>query len=219
MGNIIATETIRPSRAAYRQAVGANAIILLPFLIFIVIRMWAAPVGGYIALLLLLVVIGACVLLYFRNARIDFGDGQISRTTMFGRTRTWALDDIGTVLAVRSLLAFMQPATDNIFVLDTAGRTIIRATDQRWTSAQMRALVEATAKVPVVIDKPTYALAIRAEYPGAIAWWEAHPFKVAFIAVGAFMVLFFAGYALYTSDLGWMLREWFWNVRFRLGLI
>jgi hypothetical protein len=177
-----------------------------------------APVGGYIALLILLVIIGMGMLLYFRNARLDFGDGQISRTTMFGKTKSWSLDDIGTVLAVRSLMAFMQPATDNIFVLDTAGRSIIRATDQRWSPAQMRALIDATGQTPVIIDKPTDALAVRSDYPGAIAWWEAHPFKVAFISVGALMALVFAGYALYTSDLSWQIPQFFSQLMWRLGL-
>jgi hypothetical protein len=218
LGDIIATETIRPSKAAYRRAIAANAIILLPLLLLIVVRMREAPVGGYIALLILLVIIGVGLLLYFRNARLDFGDGQISRTTLFAKTMTWNLTDIGTVLAVRSLTAPMQPPTDNLFILDTAGRVIIRATDQRWAPHQMRALVEATEKTPVIIDKPTDARAVREQYPRAIAWWEAHPFKVAFACVGAFFVLLLAGFALYHSDLGWILEEWFWTLRFRLGL-
>jgi hypothetical protein len=190
----------------------------LPLLLLVIVRMREAPVGGYIALLILLVIIGVGMLLYFRNERLDFGDGQISRTTMFGTTNTWSLDDIGTVLAVRSLTAFMQPATDNIFVLDTHGRMIIRATDQRWSPAQMRALIDATDRAPVIIEKPTDALAVRSEYPGAIAWWEAHPFKVAFISVGAFLVLFFVGYALFTSDLSWQIPQFFRQLLWRLGL-
>ncbi|PRY68808.1 hypothetical protein B0I08_10312 [Glaciihabitans tibetensis] len=176
-----------------------------------------APVGVFVALIVLLAVIGIGILLYFRNTRIDFGDGELSRTTMFGRTTTVAVSDIGTVLSVRSLMAFMAPTTENVFVLDSAGRLVVRATDQQWTRTQMRSLVAATGQEPVVIEKPINSLAIRARYPLAVAWWEAHPFRTAFIAVGVFTVLFFAGYAVYTSDLRWMVPQFFAQWRFRLG--
>jgi hypothetical protein len=156
----------------------------------VIVRMQTAPVGGYVSLFILLVVIGIGLLLYFRNARLDFGDGQISRTNLFGQTKTWALSDVGTVLAVRSLVAFMQPPSDNLFVLDTAGRTIIRASDQRWAPSQMRALVDAIGHTPVILDHPVRAKAVRSDYPGAVSWTEAHPAAVAFLSVGAFLLLF-----------------------------
>jgi hypothetical protein len=218
VGHLIAVETLRPSKAAYRSAVTAQAVIALPLLGVAVVRLWGAPIGAFVALVVVLLLISVGIFLHFRNTRIDFGDGQISRTTMFNKTTTWPLSDIGTVLTVRSLIAFMAPTTENVFVLDTAGRLIVRATDQRWSFTQLRNLVEATEKTPVVLKKPIDALRVRSQYPGAIAWWEAHTFKTAFIATGVLMVIVAAGVAFYMSDLVWQIPQWFRQTMWRLGL-
>ncbi|HEU0206407.1 MAG TPA: hypothetical protein VFQ74_06930 [Pseudolysinimonas sp.] len=94
---------LRPSRAAYGRAVRANIWIAIPLLVISLIRIglhgWLLP---FFACAFLLILGG--VLLYFRNARIEYGGGSYTVVSMFGTRRTFVAADATSVVTVNALL-------------------------------------------------------------------------------------------------------------------
>ena len=189
----MAERIVGPSWAQYKTKVALGAIVILPIAVGISLRLAGNGtlfVGG------ILVVIAVLVWLYFRNTRIVFGAGQLSRTNLFGVRRASPVDQVGTVLVVEQLVAFAVADTRNTFILDAQGRTILRPTNEFWAAADVRELIEWIGLTPEVVDRPITATALRERYPRSVPWWEAHSFATAFIAVGSFALLFFAGSAV-----------------------
>ncbi len=181
-------QTIRPSRSAYKKAIGANAAIFLPFVAISVFNNRDNPVLLASVLLATLAVVSVFIVLYFRNTRIDFGDGAITRVNLFGSTRRWATSDVGDVVLAPSVTAPAQPPTHYTMVLDRSGNTILRPTSATWSPEQIQSLVEGIGVEPTIIAESITPGILRDRYPNAIAWWEAHPLASAFILVGVICV-------------------------------
>lgn len=185
--------TITPSTAAYKRAVGANAVIAIPLIAINLLNNRNNPV---LMLVLILGTAALCLLgmwLYFRNTRIQFGEGRISRRNLFGGEKSWAFSEIGHVLRVERLVAPMQPITSTLLLLDTEGRKIIRTTSTTWDDDHVYALLSSIPLQPEVIAEPTTAKALRVRYPRAFAWWEAHPWAFGWIiALGILAVVVIA---------------------------
>lgn len=208
----MAERVVRPSWAQYKTKVALGAAFILPLA---VIGLFRLSVTGIPFIVAALAIIAVLIWLYFRNTRIVFGADRLSRANLFGARRTWSRDEVGTVLVVEQLVAFAVADTRNTFILDAQGRTILRPTNEFWAAADVRALVEWIGLTPDVIDKPITATALRERFPRCVPWWEAHSFATAFIAVGGFALVFFAGAAVLEFVPG--VEDWVSSVLWRVA--
>ena len=197
-GDPISVETIRPSQKMYKGFVLANSAFVLPIL---GVNVFAARFneggGGWIPVVAIFgtvfLLLGVGIMLYFRNTRVEFGDGMISRTNMLGITKTWPLTSVGTVLDVPTLVAPQEVTVHTTFILDTTKRLIVRVSNRTWLPEQITHLVETIGITPTTFDGPTTALFVQNHYPHAIGWREAHPYGFATVGV----LLFFTPFVIW----------------------
>jgi hypothetical protein len=194
-GDTISVVTIRPSQNIYKGFVVGNAAIVVPILLSNLATAgrsdggisWVTVVAIFGPVLLLL---GLGIMLYFRNTRVDFGQGMISRTNMLGTTKSWRLDSIGFVLDVPTLVAPHDTPVHTLFVLDDTERQVVRVSGRTWAPEQMEQLVEATGVTPLTLNGPTTAKSIQERFPQVIGWREAHPYQFAVVGTIVFFVPF-----------------------------
>ena len=194
-GDTISVETIRPSQKMYKGFVIANSAFVLPILGVNVFAArfndggvgWIPVVAIYGTVFLLL---GVGMMLYFRNTRVDFGDGMLSRTNMLGITKRWPIDSVGTVLDVPTLVAPQEVTVHTTFIVDKTKRLVVRVSDRTWLPEQIAHLVDMIGITPTTFNGPTTALFIQNHYPRVIGWREAHPYQFATVAVTALFTPF-----------------------------
>ena len=168
---------LRPSSAAYGRALRANLWIALPLLLVSLVRIglnwWLLP---FFAIVLVLTFGG--VLLYFRNARVDYRDGVYGVTSMFGVRRAFTASEATRVVTVTTLLGTsLQGGAPQLIVLGADGRKLLRLRGQTWDASQFTELASDLIAHDVPGDailEPISAAKLQERYPRAIAWWEAH---------------------------------------------
>lgn len=185
----------------YKGFVLANSAFVLPI---IGVNVFAAKFNdggvGWIPVVAIFgttfLLLGVGMMLYFRNTRVDFGDGMISRTNMLGITKKWPVDSLGTVLNVPTLVAPQEVTVNTIFVLDASKRLVVRVSNRTWLPEQITHLVDMIGITPTTFDGPTTALFIQNHYPHAIGWREAHPYQFATVGVLVFFAPFVIWFAV-----------------------
>jgi hypothetical protein len=168
---------LRPSRTAYGRALRANLWIAIPLLVISLIRLglnwWLLP---FFVVVLLLTLGG--VLLYFRNARVEYGDGSYTVVSLFGARRTFQAREATSVVTVTSLLGTgVQGGLPQLIVLGADGAKILRLRGQTWHVDQFTELANDLIAHGVphdAIPEPITAAALRERYPKAVRWGEAH---------------------------------------------
>lgn len=135
------------------------------------------------------------VLLYFRNARIEFDGGRYTAVSMFGSHRTFAASDAASVVTVRSLTRSGLQGTALLMVLRPDGSKLLKLRSQTWEVEQFARLASDLNShgVPTTsVDEPITADGLRDRYPKAISWGEAHPVALGLLlALVTVIVIFF----------------------------
>jgi hypothetical protein len=185
----------------YKGFVIANSVLVVPIIggNVLVANLNGGAVNGLAVFALFGVVflaLGVGMMLYFRNTRVDFGDGMISRTNMLGITKRWPLSSVATVVDVPTLVAPKEVTVHTTFILDNEKRLVLRVSDRTWLPNQIAQLVAMIGITPTTFDGPTTALFIQNHYPRAIGWREAHPYQFATVAVMVFFAPFVIWFAV-----------------------
>jgi hypothetical protein len=173
---------LRPSRAAYARAFRANLWIAIPLLVISLVRIglnpWLLPV-----LIVAVVASFGGVMLYFRNARIEYRDGIYTTVGMFRQRRTFGATDVKVAVTVTSLQTVgVSPTTPQLLLLlGQDDRTLLRLRGQTWeveqfTQLALDLIAHGVANDP--IREPITPAQLRERYPRGISWWEAHPIAV-----------------------------------------
>lgn len=185
---------LRPSRAAYGRALRGNIWVAIPLLVISLIRIglnwWLLP---FFAAVILLTLGG--VLLYFRNARIEYGGGSYTRVSMFGARRTFRATDVASVVTVNALLSGMAGGVPQLIVLGPGDVKILRLRGQTWEVSQFTELANdliAQGGQHVGIAQPITSAALRERYPKVVRWPEAHPIAFGLLAGLAIVAIIFA---------------------------
>jgi hypothetical protein len=184
---------LRPSRAAYGRALRANVWIAVPLLVISVIRVglnwWLLPF--FVAVILL--TLGG-VLLYFRNARIEYVDGSYTLVSLFGSRRTFLAADAASVVTVNALLGGVPGGVPQLIVLRPDGSKIVRLRGQTWDVVQFTELANdliAHGVAHEAIPEPITRAALRERYPKVVGWPEAHPIAFGLLLSLAIVVVIF----------------------------
>jgi hypothetical protein len=135
------------------------------------------------------------VLLYFRNARIEYGNGSYTRVSLFGARRTFHAADVASVLTVNALLSGMVGGVPQLIVLGPGDVKILRLRGQTWEISQFAELANdliAHGAAHVGITEPIKPAALRERYPKVVPWSEAHPIAFALLLSLALVATIFA---------------------------
>ena len=168
---------LRPSRAAYLRAVKANLWIAIPLLVISLVRIglnWWLP--------LVIVVIALSfggVVLYFRNARVEYGDGSYAVHSMFGTRTVFQAAQAASVVTVTTLVTVgVQAPAPQLIVVAADGTKILRLRGQTWEVDQFAELANDLIAHGVANDairEPITPIQLQQRYPGVVGWTEAHP--------------------------------------------
>lgn len=178
--------TIRPSTSQYQKMLKTTPIFLLIFVGFMVLRngVWGlalAVVAGGLA-------IGA-VFLYIRRAHIVVTPNEIVHVGMI-RRRSWARSEIATVVGAPLPASAMDARVFlNLFLLDRAGKKILRLKNTHWADAD---LTQLTDVLGLPVDNPGEVVTPKqfdARYPGVLPAIERRPWAFSFLIAGVLIVL------------------------------
>jgi len=186
---------LRPSTSTYKGSVMASSIFVVMFAAAMVAR------GGRLGLVAAGITVVACGLglwRYRQTARVILTPSEVGRVGFFGSRRMRSRTDIATVLHVDELgtSSLDTRAFPVLFVLDRAGRRMVRLNGWLWARGDLDRLASELGVTPVVIRERIMVKALRERYPGAVGWHERHPLifgtgagALAVALVGALWVL------------------------------
>jgi len=185
-------QTYTPNAARYRGRFGwvLPAIVILALLIY-----WRfnQPVAAYVAeMIVLIVVVGGYILLYFRNVRFVAEPRSLTVRTAFGMTHTVAQHHLAKAILIENYVtsaAQNASSVPRLLLLDDEGHSVLRWSGPVWTETQMRELVEALDMELTDIPGRLGSGDIHRRYPSALGPWKSHPVAVAVTIIGALLVV------------------------------
>jgi hypothetical protein len=166
------TLVLSPSRDTYKRTLASVPVLIVAIAAFGFAR---NPTAALITLGVTVPAASIAMLLYFRNARIVVSDGQLSRTPITGRTRTYAAGDIAEAVLVPELSTGDGRHFPNLFLFDTDGNRAVRLNGSVWSTADMDQLVATLGLEPTVYPGPVKGKDLRSLHPNAIHFVEARP--------------------------------------------
>lgn len=185
-------QTFTPNPARYRGRFGWVLPVILLFALIIYWR-FNQPVGAYLAEMTgVVVLVGAYVLLYFRNSRITAQTRSLTIRTALGLSHTVAQHHLAVALLVERHVTSAAPSAPSwprLFVLDDEGHSVLRWSGHLWTESQMRELVAALDIPLTKLPGRLGSADIHRRYPHALGPWEGHPVAVAVLLVAALGVV------------------------------
>lgn len=185
-------QTYAPNAAKYR---GRCGWVLPAFLILALLIYWRfdQPTLVYIAeMIILLVLIAAYILLYFRNVRFLAEPRSLTIRTTFGMSHTVAQHHLAKAILIENYITSTAPnatSVPRLLLLDDEGRAVLRWSGQVWTEAQMRELVETLDIDLTEIPGQLGSGDIHRRHPNALGMWESHPVAVAVLIIAMLAVL------------------------------
>jgi len=185
---------LRPSRAAYAQALRGNVWVAFPLLVISLIRIgqnwWLLP---FFAVVLLLTVGG--VVLYFHNVRIEYGGASYTVVSMFGARRTFPATDVTAVVTVTALTwTGLSGGVAQLIVLGADGAKILRLQGRTWELDQFTELANDLISRGAAHEAIGLigAAALRERYPRVVRWYEVHRIATILLLSLALLVLVMA---------------------------
>lgn len=171
---------LKPSKQVYRAAVITSLPLTVGLVVWNLIANRSAPL--LVTVLIVVLVAGAlgAMWLYFRNTRVVVDNGTVTKTNALGRQRTFAADDVRTVLS-DSFAVNANLTNQQLFVFDPRGRRLLRMRGEYWTPEQMAEVVGALGGKPEIVAEPMTPATMRKRYPGSVLWVEASPMGVALL--------------------------------------
>lgn len=165
---------LRPSTATYK-----GTVIAAPGLVAVYGAAMVARGGrlGLVAAGITVAACGLCIWRYLRTAQVILTPTELGHVGFLGSRRMRSRSEIGTVLRVDELgtSSLDTRAFPALFVLDQAGRRMVRLGGWLWARGDMDRLASELGLAPVVIRERIMAKALGEHYPGAVGWHERHP--------------------------------------------
>jgi hypothetical protein len=185
-------QTYTPSVARYRGRFGwvLPAILILALLIY-----WRfnQPLAAYVAeMIVVILVIGGYILLYFRNSRFIAAPRSLTVRTAFGMTHTVAQHHLAKAILIENYVtsaAANASSVPRLLLLDDEGHSVLRWSGPVWTEVQMLELVETLDIELTEIPGRLGSADIHRRYPGSLGMWESHPVAVAATIIAALAVV------------------------------
>ncbi len=185
-------QTFAPNAAKYRGRFGwvLPATVVLALLVY-----WRfdQPTLVYISeMIILLVLIAAYILLYFRNVRYLAEPHSLTIHTTFGMSHTVAQHHLAKAILIENYITSAAPNASSVprlLLLDDEGSAVLRWSGQVWTEAEMRSLVETLDMELTEIPGRLGSGDIHRRYPKALGMWESHPIAVAVVILAGLAVL------------------------------
>ncbi|NDL56318.1 hypothetical protein [Phytoactinopolyspora mesophila] len=185
---------IRPCTKQYKKMVAAAPLFLIVPAVALVVR------EGLPAFALLVATVLSCVVImyfYFRGVYVVLTPTEVGRSGFTSRRKMWPRTDVAAIVVGHIYLSIVDSrSAENVFLLDRAGRTIIRLRSTHWAQEDRDALVARLGIAPVVhpdlVNPPEFAKV----YPKALPWYERLSFAKMVLLTFGFVILLFVVIAL-----------------------
>lgn len=150
----------------------------------------AGPAGGLFPGTI--AVVGIAVIWgHFRCGRIAVTHHEIAVLGLLVRRRRQRARAVRVVRA--TVVPVRGPITDIVFVLDAAGKTVIRINGHNYRRADVDRLVDFLSLPWSAPDGPVTANELSTMHPGMVPWREVHPYVFGlYVAVGTVAAIIIA---------------------------
>jgi hypothetical protein len=186
---------IRPCTDQYKQMLKTTPIFLIGIVVFFSLR------EGVASLILATVTAVVCLVIvyfYFRGVHVVVTENEIGRSGFTSRRRMRPRGDIGTVVTATVPLSVVDTRTaDNLFVLDHAGRRIIRLRSTHWSHDDMARVIDRLGIQPVGYGEVVSAKRLSRDFPKALPLIERRPWLISVAMVVAIVVLAMAAVLIF----------------------
>jgi hypothetical protein len=156
-------------------------------------RFVSTLIADLIALTVVALGLVAYARLSLRNARVDSAPGQLRIRNFLGATHSVAAHHLAEVVLVRALVPAkgenQSMAGARLFVLDDTGRSVLRWSENAWTSTQMRELGASLQLPNDSIEEPLSRLELIERYPRALRFAERRPLLFVMILIGSILAV------------------------------
>jgi hypothetical protein len=181
-----------PNAARYRGRFGwvLPAVLVLALLVY-----WRfdQPTLLYVAeMIILVVLIAAYVLLYFRNVRYVAEPRSLTIHTTFGMSHTVAQHHLAAAILIENYItstAANATTIPRLFLLDDEGFAVLRWSGHVWTETQMRELVAALDMELTEIPGRLGSGDLHRRFPRGLGMWESHPVAVAITLIAVLAIV------------------------------
>lgn len=168
-------QTVTPSRAHYSRSVLIGSGLAALLVVVILGRMSGGMLmAGVLVLAVAFAAALAGIWLFFHNTKVQFSPGRVVRIGLFGRSRELTTASVHQVVLVEHLRGATQLVAPVLFMLDDAGGVLLRMRVGLWSLDDLGAIGAAIPRDPDVVTGVVTAAQLRARFPRAVTFWEAH---------------------------------------------
>ncbi len=188
-GLVLDAVQLRPHPYLLRRGTAAVLAFFVPA--FGVVYFLTVPHGPWVVVLVAqLLVSAAFSYSVFAYARLGVwvSATSISERGYFGITRTFAAEEIGSVLLLDTFHGGWAETVPQLFVTDKAGRQVIRLRGQFWSRDTMQAVATTLDTGVTELAHPISTGELHASYPGLLYWFERRPILAGLLFGGTLVV-------------------------------
>lgn len=178
---------IRPKRDLWLSAWVACIMFTVP--VFLSLYLITIPTGRWLPFAvahLVLLILFAVAVARLRGAGIRLSDDGIREREYFSRMVFTSADTVASVIVIRLRDSNSDEISNQLFIVDAAGRTLLRLRGQLWHPHDLNQVMNFYA-VPVLrVDAPMTWPQLRRSYGRNLDRWERHPV----LTIGALALAF-----------------------------
>jgi hypothetical protein len=181
-----------PTPARYRGRFGWVLPVVVVLALILYWRFAQSTVAYLVEMVVLILLLGGFILLYFRNSRITAEARSLTIRNALGTSHTVAQHHLERAVLVEAHITSTAQAaasTPRLFLLDDEGHSVLRWSGHFWSEDEMRELVS-TLDIPLTeIQGRLGSGDIHRRYPHALGFWEGHPVAVAVLFIAALAIV------------------------------
>lgn len=165
---------IRPAITTQQQLFKITPILAVAVVGGFVLR---SGVAGLVISIVVVTVIVALIVNVRKRSRVVITPREITQVSLLGLRRSRPRSAVATVLSAPLMTSSpgQKRAHHNVFVLNAAGRPIVRLKDTVWALDDMKRVVKALDVQPVGPGKAVPPHVLAASYPKVLRFYERYP--------------------------------------------
>lgn len=177
---------ITPSVERWKRTLRTAPVWLVAFAAVSVLRL--GLLGVVLAAVTVVLAI-AVWYVYLRRARVIVTPAEIGKAGLTGRAKMHPRSDVATLVYATVGERFGDTRRfRNLFVLDSAGRSIMRLRSSHWAESDMDRLAAQLGIEPADPGRVVTGSELGAQYPNAVPWFERRPVLTAVLATLVILV-------------------------------
>lgn len=189
---------VRVSRAALGRGAALRAGIVVPLVAASAVSLRSGEAPGQVATVVIVavgVIVGVVAVAGLVTAVRADADGVWTRR-LVGLERHLPADHLARAVLVTGYEQYASPLTPKLILLGRDGQRLLNLPGHGFEVVALTRLLRAMPCEQMLLDEILTPALLQERVVGAVPWWERHPFGLAFVVVGAVVVLVVAGAVL-----------------------